>query len=204
MPIKILFRYAYPLDRERRKLYEDRKLGPYPSPETVRERLEAIRAGWELLNAQDRVVRRLQDLTGVELTRDLEFCIFGAGMSAMSKPLVMPVMRRDGALATDDQCMETVIHELCHRYAGDAEETPRLAAYWSHVNEAYASETVSARNHVIVYALMRIVMAELYGQERVAEFLRPMDPEYRRAVEIVGERGAEDLVQEFRERTKSA
>jgi hypothetical protein len=131
----IIFKYAYPLDRGRRALFRERNLGKYPSISTVKNRADYIRQAWSKTDADSAVVNQLTQLTGVQITRDLEMYIFGSGLNAMSKPLMMPITNSKGRQFTEDEIVEIIIHELCHRFAGDQEETPRLDKYWSMIRK---------------------------------------------------------------------
>lgn len=197
---KLIFKYAYPLDRNRRELFKERNFGEYPAPEVIKNRIQEWRKVWEEINIDDRIIKQLIELTGVELGRDFELYVFGAGLNAMSKPLMMPVMR-NGNLLTDSQFLETIIHELCHRFAGDQEETPRLKAYWEMVSRKYNEEHIVTQNHIIVYALLSVIFKNIFSakQENINP---PKDENYLRAVSIVKEVGAENIIKEFRDFSK--
>ncbi|OQX00577.1 hypothetical protein BWK69_01140 [Candidatus Parcubacteria bacterium A4] len=195
---KLHFKYAFPFDRNRRQLFSDKNLGPYPSIEEVENKVCEWRDIWENLNAEDKVFKSIIEVTGVNLPRDLEMCIFGAGMSAMSSPLMMPIADRDGKFFTDDKFIETTIHEVVHRFVGDYENNSGIENYWEAIRKEYSGESILTQNHIIIYAVLDAVLMELFSKGRTEDFIHPKHPDYQRAFVIVSENGSGKLIKQFR------
>lgn len=195
---KLLFYYAYPFDGGRRRLFLEKGLGLYPSRKEVMQKVGEYRALLEEVNKDDRVIKLLVEKSGTTLPRDLEVWVFGAGMNAMSSPFLVPAFKKVGVPFTRNQLIEMFIHETTHRFVGNSENNVGLIDYWKAVREEYANESSTTQNHIIVYALLSVVLRELFGDESLKDFINPNDPDYKRAVEIVAEKGAENLVKQFK------
>ncbi len=198
---RLHLKYAFPLDSDRRQLFANKNFGYYPSIEEVENKINEWKKVWSETNKEDRVFKLLIKTIGVNLPRDLEMYIFGAGLSAMSNPLIMPIINRgrDGKKFSDNEFIETAIHEIIHRFVGDSENNANIEKYWEIIRKEYNNENTLTRNHIIVYAILKIVLSELFGKEKLKNFTNPRHPEYQRAVAIVAEKGAEKLVKQFRD-----
>ena len=62
----------------------------------------------------------------------------------------------------------------------------------------YADEPSKTQAHIIVYALLEVIIGELFGKEHIKEYVTPESKDYQRAWQIVKEEGAQKLVEEFR------
>lgn len=200
---KLYLKYAYPLDRERRQLYADKNFGDYPSFEEVKNKVGEWKKIWSEINQDDKVFKLLIETIGVSLPRDLEMHIFGAGLNAMSNPLIMPIVGRSGKVFTDDEFIETAIHEVIHRFVGDSENNAGIEKYWESIRNEYEKESTLTQNHIMVYAVLEIVLSGLFGKDKLKDFIHPKYPDYQRAVAIVAENGAHNLVKQFRDFLKS-
>lgn len=194
---KLYIQYAYPLDMDRRYLLEEKNL-QYPSYEEIVARIAELKKLWEDVNAGDRVFRLLIELTGVTVPRDLEMYIIGGGLRPMSHPLLMPITGGDGKRYSDDECLETIIHEIIHRFVGQSESNEGIAAYWQVIREEYTDETRTTQNHIIVYALLEKILAEVVGRDSLEGFMKPPHPEYQKAAQIAKQKGEVHVIQQFR------
>ncbi len=191
--IKLHFRLAGPLDADRRALYEQKQL-PYPTIETITATLAHWRTLWEKMNADDRAIKLLEETTDVSLPYDVEVCVIGSGLRAMSYPLIIPVDRSTGPME-DDDFYETIIHELAHRFLTDRENYPQKQKYWDHLHEAYKTESLTTRNHIPVYALCELILPKLVPHP-IEMASRHSD--YQKAIDLVREKGAQNLVDQFK------
>lgn len=196
---KLHLKYAYPLDRERRQFFADKNFGDYPSVEEVKNKVSEWKKIWSEINKDSKVFKLLIKTIGVNLPRDLEMHVFGAGLNAMSNPLIVPIVGRGGKKFTDDEFIETAIHEVIHRFVGDSENNTNIEKYWGAVRKDYEKENTLTQNHIIIYAVLEIVLSELFGKERLENFIHPKHPEYQRAVVIVAEKGAQNLIKQFQD-----
>lgn len=191
--IKLHFRLAGPLDRDRRALYERKQL-PYPAFETIQATLAHWSTLWEEVNADDRAIKLLEETTGVSLPYDVEVCVIGAGLRAMSYPLIIPVERSTGPM-NDDDFYETIIHELAHRFLTDRENYPQKQTYWNHLHDAYKDESLITRNHIPVYAVCELVLPKLVPHPIE---MASKQSDYQKAIDIVGSIGAQVIMDEFK------
>ena len=109
---KVSFIYAYPLDVGRRKLFEEKDLGNYPSSDEIREVLDTWKTLWHEVNADDRVMAMLAGISKRTPERALECFVFGRGLSPMSTPFLIPIMVGEGKVRSDESFIQTMIHEL--------------------------------------------------------------------------------------------
>jgi len=196
---RLSFRYAHPLDQDRRALYAERNLGDYPSIEEVEETVLRWRLLWDQVNQDDRVWKVIYEVVGYSHKSDLEVAIFGAGLKAMSTPFIIPIRKRGNTVVTDDDFLETVIHELLHRVLADRENHEKISAYWDSVRARYANENAVVRNHILLFAVLSAVLRRLFGEEKFLTFIKPQHPDYQRALAIVSEKGEDVLIREFRD-----
>ncbi len=199
---KLYITYAYPLDVRQRMLFVSKNFGEYPSMDEVRDKTLYIEKLWNELNRDDRVMKSLVKIIGTKPTHDLEMYIFGKGLTPMSSPLMMPIIiKRDGGIASDDEYTEVIIHELIHRFIQDGLNNAGIEKYFDMVRTVYASENPSTQNHILLYAVLEEVLIDLFGKERLKDFTNEniqYFPDYVRAVEIAREKGAKNLVEEFK------
>ncbi len=195
---KLFITYAYPLDNGRRKLFTQKNLDYYPTQEEVLEKINEWKKIWEEINTGDRVFAALTEITGVNFPHDLELYVYGAGLGHMSSPLMMQIIDKDGKVLDDNHFKEVVIHEIIHRFVHNFENNPGITDYWNKIREKYSNESTLTQNHIIVYAVLKVALIKLFGEEKIGEFMHPEHPDYVRAVAIVNEKGAETLVTQFK------
>ncbi len=193
---KIIFRYAYPLDEDRRRLFKSKNLGDFPDRKTVEVKAREWQIVWDEFNQEDKIIRRMVELLGVSLSSYCEIYIFGNGLTPMSTPFIIPIMAEDG-LRTNENLIGLVVHELSHKFAS----TEKSEKYWQEINSKYKEEPVKTQNHIIVYAIIEIVLSEIFGKDRMRELIKANSPDYQKAIEIVDDVGPEDLIKEFRNLT---
>ena len=116
----------------------------------------------------------------------------------MSSSFLVPSFRHDDSAYTREQLTEIFIHEILHRFAGFHENNPGIREYWDAFRAEYADEPAVTQNHVVIYAFLEIILAELYGLQKLQDFIRPSSAGYVRAVAIVKEKGAQELAGQFR------
>lgn len=198
---KIIFKYAYPFDQNRRNLYKEKDLGNYPDTDQVRRRVDEYRNVWADFNKDDKIIKRIIEILGVSYPRDIEVFVFGTGMQPMSTPLLIPITGKRGDY-TGDQFIELIVHELIHIFATGTQENPRLRNYWKVARETYKDEPVLVQNHLIVYAVVDFILTELFGREKMKELIEVESPDYQRAIEITEKLGPEKIIEEFKSLTK--
>jgi hypothetical protein len=188
----VTFIYAYPLDVNRRNLFKERSLGPYPSIEEVGEVKQKWENLWKKINYDNQIVNKLVEVTGRVPTRALECFIFGGGLQATSAPLLMPIMDRKG-IKTDENFIDTLIHEPLHIFV-----TTNNKAYWTMVHKKYADEEVLTQNHIIIYAMLEEIHNEFFRQLPPEYSEADLPKGYARAIEIVKNTGYKELIAEYK------
>lgn len=192
---QVIFKYAYPLDRNRRQLFEEKNFGDYPSQERVEEEVESWRELWSEINKDGYVIKQIVDLIGIDYPRDIEAFVIGDGLGAMSTPLILPVASIDGA--GNDKRIELIIHEILHLFVGDREAVPEAINYWKMVREKWVDESILTQNHIIIYALLTVMLNDLIPDVDVKDLIHEEATNYHRALEIAREEGVDQIIEEF-------
>jgi uncharacterized protein Veg len=188
---KISFIYAYPLDVNRRNLFNEKGLDNYPSIEEVKETLGDWSKIWDKINHEDRVISALEKTTKRVPARSLECFVFGGGLNPMSTPFLIPVMSRNGKRQSED-FIQTFIHELIHIFI-----TENTSEYWVMVREKYNNEDILTQNHIIVYAILQELYETLF-EKLPPDFSRnDLPPGYMKAIELVKEKGYKNIIDEY-------
>lgn len=200
---KVVFKYAFPLDGNRRQMYAKKDRDDYPSYQEIREEVEHWRKLWKELNKNDQVIKRIIELTGIIYPRDIEAYIIGAGLNPMSRPLILPVRRKVDKENTGAY-EELILHELLHRFVGDREAAPQILNYWNRVKEKHQEESKLTQHHIIVYALLIKLLSEFVPEADIDELVGDDWTDYQRALEIVREEGSDKIIAEFQELTQGS
>ena len=190
-PLKLSFIYAYPLDRGRRGLFEEKGL-TYPSMEEVSNVLKHWEVLWIDTNAEKNILATLAELTGRVPERNLECFVFGAGLGAMSTPFLLPIWNKAGEQWSDEKFIDLVIHELLHMFLVTNNEQ-----YWGSLKAKFSEEEPVCRNHILLYAMLYEIYQKLFNKEPI-DFGRDNLPlGYARAVQLVRETGYKELIAEY-------
>lgn len=201
-PQSLYITYAFPLDLDRRELAMKRGIA-YPSQEKVFETAAIWRQVWQRVNQEDRIIHQLSTLTGVTLPYPIEANIIGGYFHAMSVPLIIPITVDQGRFLTETDFLNICIHELTHRFILPREDIPQIRGYWNALQERYATESRDTQNHILVYALLKLVLPTFIGEECWQACQKIEPPDYQRAFDIMEERGAEDCLREFTDHLKA-
>ncbi|MCB0367842.1 MAG: hypothetical protein KDD45_00015 [Bdellovibrionales bacterium] len=189
--LKLCFIYAYPLDRGRRGLFEEKGLA-YPSMEEVSNVLKHWEFLWVKTNNEKNILATLAELTGRVPERNLECFVFGAGLGAMSTPFLLPIWNKAGEQWSDEKFIDLIIHELLHIFLVTNNEQ-----YWESVKEKFSEEEPVCRNHILLYAMLCQIYQKLFNKEPIDFNRDNLPPGYARAIQIVRETGYEELIAEY-------
>jgi hypothetical protein len=173
-------------------LYEERKLGAYPSSEEVKTIMGQWRRKWEEVNHDGHAIAKMMEITKRTPTRALECFVFGGGLDPMSTPFLMPVITPKGALRTDEDFVQTMIHELLHIFLAT-----NTKAYWTMAREKYSDKDPITQNHIIVFAMLGKIYQDLFGYLPPDFENEDLREGYKQAMKIVTDRGYEELVSEY-------
>ncbi|MFB6212758.1 MAG: hypothetical protein ABEI53_03025 [Candidatus Magasanikbacteria bacterium] len=200
---KIIFKYAYPLDSNRRRLFEKKNLGEYPEFDEVKKEVSKWKNFWKDFNKDNRVIEKIIDLTGLVYPHDIEAFVIGAGLNPMSTPLILPMQRMGNDYCqTKGERAEIIMHEILHKFVGDPEMSPKTEEYWDTLREKYSEEPTKTQNHIIIYALLIKLFEKFLPEENIEDFVNEDFSRYVKALEIAQNEGADNLIEEFQELTK--
>lgn len=195
---KLYFKYAYPLDQERRQLFANKKLTKYPSTKEVKDKIKNWEKLWKKNNKNNKIFKLVIKNTGINIPRDLEVCIFGGGLNAMSYPLIISTTKKNGKKLSGDEFIEIIIHEIIHRFVADKENNKNIEKYWKTIREEYKKESKLTQNHIIVYALLKVILPEILSKEKSKSLLNPKHPDYQKALKIVNKKGEDIIIKQFK------
>jgi hypothetical protein len=193
----LYFAYAFPFDQDRRNLAEKRGIS-YPSIEVVRGKMMAWRELWSTTNIDDRIIKLLSQLTGVTLPYPLEVCVIGGMFNATSVPLIIPIQMASGKPVNDLNFLQTLTHEICHRFVSFNKDYPGIKAYWNHVRKTLPEESLTTQNHIIIFSLLKLALPTVVSEEAWQECQNNIFHEdYKRAFDLMQVRGAVNCLKEF-------
>jgi RimJ/RimL family protein N-acetyltransferase len=187
----LTFIYAYPLDRERRALFES-KNQPYPTMEEIRNEVTRRQALWDEWNNTYNLIEYLCGITKRTPERNLECFVFGTGLNTMSTPFLFPVWSKNGETHTDEKTIDLIIHELLHIFL-----TTNNKKYWEAIQGKYSKEEPRCRNHILLYAMMYELYQTLFDTEPIDFGRNNLPAGYTRAIQIVREVGYKELIVEY-------
>ncbi len=203
---KVHILYAFPLDGYYRKLSLESNFS-YPSVDQVAEDTEKVESLWEKFNNEDRVIKALIGTLGVNPGYDYEFYLYGKGrLGAMSVPLMLNIYTRDGDRFRDTILLDTIIHEIIHRFAASPRKEIGFSTkrYWEYIFETYKDFLPATQYHLIVFAVLLKIIPSLFSIEQQSEieayYSQEMSPGYKEAIEMVREKGSDFFIKEFTDR----
>lgn len=189
---KLSFIYAYPLDVELRRSFEDRGQ-IYPSQDEIREVIQRWKKIWQEQNDQNKILERLSEITRRIPERNLECFIFGRGLTPKSTPFMIPIWNREQKQWSDEKFMDLMIHELLHIFLATDNEV-----YWKGVREKYAHVELLTQNHILLYAMLNQIYQDILQTDPI-DFDRDNLPSgYARAIEIVKENGYKRIIEDYK------
>jgi hypothetical protein len=186
------FIYAYPLDRELRKSFEDRGQ-IYPTREEISKTMERWEALWQDAEKRHCLLDKLATITERVPERNLECFIFGRGLTPKSAPFMLPIWNRQQEQWSDEKFIDLMIHELLHIF-----QSTNNADYWKFVQEKYSAEEPVTQNHLLLYAMLQQIYQDIWQTEPIDFGRDNMPPGYARAISLVKEIGYKELIEEYK------
>ncbi len=188
---KLSFIYAYPLDTELRRSFEDRGQ-IYPNQDEIREVMQRWKTIWQEQNDQNKILERLSEITQRAPERNLECFIFGRGLTPKSTPFMIPIWNREQKQWSDEKFVDLMIHELLHIFLVTDNEV-----YWKRVREKYANEEPVTQNHILLYAMLNQIYQDIWQKDPIDFSRDNLPPGYTRAIVLVKELGYKELISEY-------
>lgn len=193
---KISFIYAYPLDAGRRKLFEEKNLGYYPTEGEVKETLHRWENLWNKKNTDNQIIKTLVDITKRVPYRALECFVFGGGINPISTPFLMPILTIGGEKRSDEDFLQTMIHELVHIFLSAFGDVP-ITGYRAMIQGKYSNESILTQNHILVYAMLQEVYDSLFKKLPPDFSNNDLPAGYMRAIQIVKEERHKNIIDEY-------
>jgi len=192
---RLIIKYAFPLDANRRQLYRQNNWPDYPAFHQITKQIEHWRSLWAETNHNDRIIELLSNVTGLYPADNFTLFVIGRGLPPMSQPFIMPIINHQGLMYDDDEFVEIVIHELIHLFIGEPDNHPGLSRYWEIIRSEFPAESIICQNHIILYAIFHQLTKEL----SLPPPKHPEKDDYRRALEIVKQHGSDKIIAQFRQ-----
>lgn len=189
------FIYAYPLDNELRRSFEEREQ-IYPTREEIADVMKRWKRIWQVENEKHNLLEKLATITGRIPDRNLECFIFGRGLTPKSTPFMIPIWNRKQEQWSDEKFIDLMIHELLHIFLVTDNDS-----YWKSVREKYTNEEPVTQNHILLYAMLYQLYQELWQSEPVDFNRDNLPPGYARAIELVKETGYKEIITEYTQLT---
>lgn len=188
----VTFIYAYPLDAELRRSFEERDQ-VYPNQAEIRDVIQRWEVIWEEQNAQHAILDKLAKITERVPKRNLECFIFGRGLTPKSTPFMIPIWNREQKQWSDEKFIDLMIHELLHIFLVTDNE-----AYWKYVREQYAQEEIVTQNHILLYAMLQSIYQDIWQKDPIDFNRDNLPPGYMRAIEMVKQVGYKEIISEYK------
>ena len=189
------FIYAYPLDNELRRSFEERGQ-IYPARDEIRDVMTRWKAIWKKENEQHKLLEKLSEITKRLPERNLECFIFGRGLTPKSTPFMIPIWNRNQEQWSAEKFIDLMIHELLHIFlVTDNDE------YWKFVREKYVDEQPVTQNHILLYAMLYQIYQDIWQSEPIDFGRDNLPPGYARAIELVKQIGHKELISEYEQFT---
>lgn len=188
---KLSFIYAYPLDVELRRSFEDRGQ-IYPSQDEIREVIQRWKKIWQEQNDQNKILERLSEITRRIPERNLECFIFGRGLTPKSTPFMIPIWNREQKQWSDEKFIDLMIHELLHIFLVTDNEV-----YWKRVREKFVDEESVTQNHLLLYAMFKQIYQDIWQKDPIDFSRNNLPPGYAQAIVLVKELGYKELISEY-------
>lgn len=191
----VTFIYAYPLDNELRRSFEDRGQ-VYPARDEIKEVMLCWKAIWHEENDKHNLLDRLTDITNRIPERNLECFIFGRGFTPKSIPFMLPIWNRNQEQWFDEKFINLMIHELLHIFLVTDNDF-----YWKSVPEKYLSEEPVTQNHILLYAMLYQLYQDIWQTEPIDFYRNNLPSGYARSIELVKEIGHKEILSEYEQFT---
>ncbi len=193
--LDLQFIYAYPLDNELRRSFEERGQ-VYPAREEIKEVMQRWKSIWQEESSKHNLLEKLADITKRVPERNLECFIFGRGLTPKSTPFMLPIWNRNQEQWSDKKFIDLMIHELLHIFLVTNNDQ-----YWASVREKYTDEAPVTQNHILLYAMLYQIYQDVWQTEPIDFNRDNLPPGYARAIELVKEIGHKEIITEYEQFT---
>lgn len=196
---EVIFRYAYPLDMNRRRYFERENKGEYPSIDEVKKEKRQWEELWSDLNEDKQVMKAIAEITGIVYPYSIQVFVIGGGLNPMSEPLILPVKTK--LSDQEGSREELILHELLHVILDDPQSVSEIQNYRDYIHDKYEGESPKTINHILVYAVLTKLFERFLPAFSIDDFIKKEWEHYWRAWEIVQKEGSDTIIKKFRELT---
>ncbi len=149
--------------------------------------VEKLKQLWE--KNENKIFEEISRVSGLKWKKPLIDCYVVKKCRPFSSPLTISIYGKDNKKRKMEHQIETIIHELIHNILVQNGK-------WVDWREKYPGINRITNNHILVHAIMKKVMENIYGKERAERHIHRTSriPEYRKAWEIVEKEGAEKII----------
>ena len=191
---KIEFKYSWPYDDHWRAFYKKDK--DYPDYKEIEKHILKIKKEWQ--KDEEKILKELSKVSGLKWQEKSVTCFVVGRCVPFSYPLTMPFYRKYPI----DYTIDVLTHELVHQLFIQGDNEKQSDAAWKYFFRKYKKEEYNAIIHIPVHALHHHIFMKFFGEERLNREIKFMSefPDYKRSWDIVLEKGAENIIEEFRKR----
>jgi hypothetical protein len=192
---KIIFRYSHIYDQNWRdwiKIYKNDNIVS-PTPDQVQKFIKRIEPLWR--KDEKKILTELSKITGLKWSDKFIYCYIVGRCRPFSDPLTIRVYKKP------NRFIDILNHELIHQLFMQKGNYEYSRKAWNHIHKKYKNETFTTQIHIPLYAIYTQTYLKLYNKRRLLDEVRNTTyPEYKRALEIVGKEGYENIIKEFRDK----
>lgn len=193
---KITFRYSWIYDQHWREVVSayGKKPKPYPSERKIRNYVKKAEKTWK--KDGKKVLIELSKITGLKWSAKEIPCYIVGKCIPFSDPLTVKVYGKT------DQFVDVLTHELIHQLFTQKGNMQKSEKAWKYIHEKYEKESHRTREHIPLYAIHAHVYLKFFGKKRFKRDTRSISflPDYKRAWEIIREKGYQNILHEFAKR----
>lgn len=169
----------------------------YPPYKTLAGKIKKIEKAWE--KDGEEILKEIEKSSGLKWKENKIQCFVVGRSVAFSYPLTIMVYS-DYPI---DYVVDVLTHELVHQIFIQNDKQGELYGAWAYFYKKYKDEDENTIIHIPVHAIHHQVFAKLFDEKRLQREIDYMKeyPAYKRAWEIVIEKGADNIIEEFKKRT---
>ena len=164
-----------------------------PTEAEVKERVKRYKEEWA--KYEKKVLEGVCEVLGLNFSQNI---IDVHIVSGNDRQFSNPVVIKSGFEL--DEFIRSITHELIHRLFSD---TLQNTVEWKITREMFPEENDLINNHIITHAVLKFVYLDILEnkemlKKNIEHSSKSSFPEYKRAWDIVEERGYTELITEFR------
>lgn len=207
---KINFIYSPIYDgrcKECTKLLERGKNITYPSSQEIIRFIKQVEKRWK--PQEKKILTEMAKLVNFSWSDKEIKCYIVGRCRPFSDPLTIMVYYQTKSKAYDiDQFIDTLTHELIHQLFIQDGNRQRGQKAWDYIHRKYKKESLSTKVHIVLESIHKAIYLKFFDEKRLQNDIRwakkvsKKYKQYKRAWEIVERDGYQNIIKEFKKRTK--